>query len=38
MDMCLVLKTATISLTDIVAVLSLPKNWTVKNVSTHFAF
>jgi hypothetical protein len=32
------LKTTTISLTDIIAVLSWPKNWTIKNVSTHLSF
>jgi hypothetical protein len=37
-SVCLVLKTTTISLTDIIALLSWPKNWTIENVSTHLAF
>jgi hypothetical protein len=32
------LKTTTFSLTDIIAALGWPKNWTIKNVRTHFAF
>jgi hypothetical protein len=35
-SVCLVLKAATFLLTDIIAVLSWPKNWTIENVSTHF--
>jgi hypothetical protein len=35
---CLVLKATTFSLTDIIAALSWPKNWTIKNASTQFAF
>jgi hypothetical protein len=38
MTVRLLLNTTTFSLTDIIAVLSWPKNWTIKNVSTHFAF
>jgi hypothetical protein len=35
---CLVLKTTTILLTDIIAVLSWPKNWIIENVCPHLAF
>jgi hypothetical protein len=27
-----------VSLTDVTAALSWPKNWTIENVNTHFAF
>jgi hypothetical protein len=30
--------TTTFLLTDIIAALSWPKNWTITNVSKHFAF
>jgi hypothetical protein len=32
------LKTTAFSLTDIIAALSWPKSWTIKNARTHFAF
>jgi hypothetical protein len=36
-SVCLVLKTTAFSLTDIIAVLSWPKNWTIENVSINFS-